>query len=34
LKIVRVETAFDHCMRIVDETMEKYHDALQTLAKS
>jgi bifunctional DNA-binding transcriptional regulator/antitoxin component of YhaV-PrlF toxin-antitoxin module len=33
LKIVRVETASDRCMRIVDELMEEYHDTLQTLAK-
>jgi len=34
LKIVRVQTAFEHCMQIVEEAMDKYSDALKALAKS
>jgi putative addiction module antidote len=34
LKIVRVETAFDRGMRIVEQAMEEYRGTLEALAKS
>ena len=34
LKIVRVETAFDRGMRIVERAMEEYRGTLEALAKS
>jgi antitoxin component of MazEF toxin-antitoxin module len=33
LKIVRIEKAFDHCMRIVEQAMDDYRETLQALAK-
>ena len=34
LKIVRVQTAFEHCMQIAEDAMDEYREALQALAKS
>jgi putative addiction module antidote len=34
LKVVRVETVFDRTMKIAEQVMYEYHDALAELAKS
>ena len=34
LRIVRVETAFENAMRIAEQAMDDYREALQALAKS
>jgi exopolyphosphatase/pppGpp-phosphohydrolase len=34
LRVVRVETNFDRGMKIAEEAMEEYRDALAELAKS
>jgi antitoxin component of MazEF toxin-antitoxin module len=34
LKIVRVQTAFEHGMRIAEQVMEEYRGTLEALAKS
>jgi antitoxin component of MazEF toxin-antitoxin module len=34
LKVVRVETAFEHGIRIAEQAMDDYRETLQALAKS